>query len=513
MLSPPPRRRGSAIRGSGIPLGVGELTAGDLVLGVNVPADASAAVPSCSTRRARRAVALKGDATDPARSDRRGPRSQDRTDGSGARRVVGPGVPLVLNAATNVDRSVRRADTDGRSVRARQCDGGHDRRGRDDRRPTRSSAGLLQPRPADRRSSPRHDPRPHRIRSLVAGVSRRRLLPPAVDGAGRGRADHGSHAASSATGWRRSSRPAPRCWVRSGSSKATTRWVPRPSRPCARRLRSRRCTCCVSERSSIRVAANAERSCAHARGRARRDRLPERCSASTSTRRAPLSRSIWSPSTMTMSSCRSAASRVIDAITVACEAFRRRVVCTWIGQTIYALFPSTTRDSPARLDVDRGGHLLPLRRATAGPSRRRVSARSARVWAALASAAAKPTGSYGSSRHARPDVRCHDRRGACGEHPADARGPHRIAPDLRLPGIDRLIAHDAEHSKTYMQTLRAFIDASGNVAAVATRLNLHTNTVRYRVRRLGEISGLDLDDPEHRLGGRDRPPEPSRGPE
>ena len=75
----------------------------------------------------------------------------------------------------------------------------------------------------------------------------------------------------------------------------------------------------------------------------------------------------------------------------------------------------------------------------------------------------------------------------------------RDRPDLRLPGIDRLIAHDADHSKTYMQTLRAFIDASGNVAAVATRLNLHTNTVRYRVRRLGEISGLDLENPEHRL--------------
>ena len=50
-----------------------------------------------------------------------------------------------------------------------------------------------------------------------------------------------------------------------------------------------------------------------------------------------------------------------------------------------------------------------------------------------------------------------------------------------------------------MQTMRAFIEASGNVAAVATALDLHTNTVRYRVRRLEEISGLYLDDPDHRL--------------
>jgi DNA-binding PucR family transcriptional regulator len=75
----------------------------------------------------------------------------------------------------------------------------------------------------------------------------------------------------------------------------------------------------------------------------------------------------------------------------------------------------------------------------------------------------------------------------------------RANPDLRLPGIGVLAAHDAEHSKTYMKTLRDFIDASGNVTTVAADLGIHPNTVRYRVRRLEEISGLDLSDPSHRL--------------
>ncbi len=192
-------------------------------------------------------------------------------------------------------------------------------------------------------------------------------------------------------------------------------------------------------------------------------------------------------------------SRIIDAITVACEAFRRRVVCTWIGQTIYALFPSTSRDSPARLTLiaedicSRFGesmhvHLVAsISSISEGLGGVRECRREAdRVIRVLRDTPA------GTSVATIDEVRVASILLTVGDLTRDR-------PDLRLPGIDRLIAHDADHSKTYMQTLRAFIDASGNVAAVATRLNLHTNTVRYRVRRLGEISGLDLENPEHRL--------------
>jgi DNA-binding PucR family transcriptional regulator len=192
-------------------------------------------------------------------------------------------------------------------------------------------------------------------------------------------------------------------------------------------------------------------------------------------------------------------SRVIDAITVACEAFRRRVVCTWIGQTIYALFPSTGRDSALRLasiaeDIcsrfgDRLG--VQLVAGISSTSDGLAGARDCRHEADRVVRVLRDT-SIGRTVATIDEVRVPSILLTL----ADLT---RTRADLRLPGIDRLIAHDAEHSKTYMQTLRAFIDASGNVSAVATSLNLHTNTVRYRVRRLGEISGLDLDDPSHRL--------------
>jgi DNA-binding PucR family transcriptional regulator len=43
------------------------------------------------------------------------------------------------------------------------------------------------------------------------------------------------------------------------------------------------------------------------------------------------------------------------------------------------------------------------------------------------------------------------------------------------------------------------VDALGDVRAAAARLHVHPNTLRYRVRRAAELTGLDLDDPLVRL--------------
>jgi hypothetical protein len=49
------------------------------------------------------------------------------------------------------------------------------------------------------------------------------------------------------------------------------------------------------------------------------------------------------------------------------------------------------------------------------------------------------------------------------------------------------------------ETLRAWLDRPGQVQAVAAVLGVHPQTVRYRVRRLRELFGDALDDPEHRF--------------
>ncbi|WP_176903521.1 PucR family transcriptional regulator [Nonomuraea maritima] len=63
----------------------------------------------------------------------------------------------------------------------------------------------------------------------------------------------------------------------------------------------------------------------------------------------------------------------------------------------------------------------------------------------------------------------------------------------------RLLQHDAEHGTELAATLRAYLDAFGDVTAASARVHVHANTFRYRLKRLVEISGLDLSDPDARL--------------
>ena len=72
-------------------------------------------------------------------------------------------------------------------------------------------------------------------------------------------------------------------------------------------------------------------------------------------------------------------------------------------------------------------------------------------------------------------------------------------PDLRLPALDELAAFDVAHTKEYIPTLQALAQVSWDNVAAARQLNLHPNSLRYRLRRLEELSGLRLDDPTHRL--------------
>ncbi len=82
---------------------------------------------------------------------------------------------------------------------------------------------------------------------------------------------------------------------------------------------------------------------------------------------------------------------------------------------------------------------------------------------------------------------------------------HRLAelqggrPLLRHPALDEIAGHDARHATDYLPTLEAYLSAFGDAAAAAQRLNVHTNTFRYRLRRLGELFHLDLEDPELRF--------------
>ena len=65
--------------------------------------------------------------------------------------------------------------------------------------------------------------------------------------------------------------------------------------------------------------------------------------------------------------------------------------------------------------------------------------------------------------------------------------------------IALLIEHDERGSGGLIDTLEAWLDAFGDVTEAAAALFIHPNTLRYRLRRITELSGLDLTYPEQRF--------------
>jgi len=65
-----------------------------------------------------------------------------------------------------------------------------------------------------------------------------------------------------------------------------------------------------------------------------------------------------------------------------------------------------------------------------------------------------------------------------------------------------LIAYDEQYETELVRTLETFLDADGNVAQSAQRLYTHRHTVRYRLERVRELTGLDVasTDGRERLG-------------
>lgn len=65
--------------------------------------------------------------------------------------------------------------------------------------------------------------------------------------------------------------------------------------------------------------------------------------------------------------------------------------------------------------------------------------------------------------------------------------------------VDPRVRDLRDRDQTSFDTLRAYLDSFGDVAAAAAWLHVHPNTVRYRVRRIEETLGSSLADPDVRL--------------
>ncbi len=65
--------------------------------------------------------------------------------------------------------------------------------------------------------------------------------------------------------------------------------------------------------------------------------------------------------------------------------------------------------------------------------------------------------------------------------------------------LAQLIEYDAQHQANLIPTLRAWLDAFGDVNTASQAVFVHPNTLRYRLRRVAEVSGIDLTNPDSRL--------------
>ncbi|MFI6316974.1 PucR family transcriptional regulator [Nonomuraea sp. NPDC050556] len=73
----------------------------------------------------------------------------------------------------------------------------------------------------------------------------------------------------------------------------------------------------------------------------------------------------------------------------------------------------------------------------------------------------------------------------------------RTSPSLLGEPLSRVTEHDAGHGTDYVHSLRVWVAAHYDVPKAAETLSLHPNTLRYRLRRIGEL--IALDEPDVRL--------------
>lgn len=71
----------------------------------------------------------------------------------------------------------------------------------------------------------------------------------------------------------------------------------------------------------------------------------------------------------------------------------------------------------------------------------------------------------------------------------------------QLPGAHalRIAEYDEHHKKAFEATIFAYLSCGGNAIDAAKSLDVHVNTVRYRLSRVEPLFGIDLDDAETRL--------------
>ncbi|MEV6061606.1 helix-turn-helix domain-containing protein [Nocardia asteroides] len=178
------------------------------------------------------------------------------------------------------------------------------------------------------------------------------------------------------------------------------------------------------------------------------------------------------------------------------SAFRDDSVTEAIGDRVYVLLPSYhsergvgswARELVAQLEQARG---LLVRAAVAAPvaGLTAVAGARAEVDRVLDSPAAASGSRVATLAEARTAVLL-----------AEIVDLVRARPDLHDPRLAALDAYDREHSAQLRVSVREYLRVHGEVSVAAAALRVHPNTLRYRLRRVEAVLGIDLADPADRL--------------
>ncbi|MEV0091246.1 helix-turn-helix domain-containing protein [Streptomyces sp. NPDC050738] len=183
-----------------------------------------------------------------------------------------------------------------------------------------------------------------------------------------------------------------------------------------------------------------------------------------------------------------AADRIANALALHLNAIHPRTATATLGGVTYAVLPTASDEAARRVAesfLDRIGDRIYPVIGVGGIAARPEDLRRSRADADRA---------LRVLRDRRPDLRTArladvyvdallleltDRIAADGGGPPD--GP-----------LVRLRAYDAEHNTALTETLAAWLDTFGDVIAASAAMHVHPNTFRYRLKRLSEVSGLDL---------------------
>ncbi|MFV5170095.1 PucR family transcriptional regulator [Bacillus cereus] len=75
----------------------------------------------------------------------------------------------------------------------------------------------------------------------------------------------------------------------------------------------------------------------------------------------------------------------------------------------------------------------------------------------------------------------------------------RMCEEYENQALQKLYDYDHKHNCNLVKTLETFLNKDSNVGEVAKALNIHPNTLSYRLKRICEISEIDLKDPNKKM--------------